>query len=60
MSAHCMPTGARPGFGNRVSHSRRRTSRRYWPPGEGRYARLRLTTRGIKTVDTVGVEAAVV
>ncbi|MFF7072885.1 50S ribosomal protein L28 [Streptomyces pseudovenezuelae] len=68
MSAHCMLTGARPGFGNRISHSHRRTSRRfdpniqakrYWLPGEGRYVRLRLSTKGIKTVDTIGVEAAV-
>jgi large subunit ribosomal protein L28 len=68
MSAHCMLTGARPGFGNRVSHSHRRTSRRfdpniqskrYWLPGEGRYVRLRLSARAVKTVDAIGVEAAV-
>ncbi|GHE07155.1 50S ribosomal protein L28 [Streptomyces alanosinicus] len=68
MSAHCMLTGARPGFGHRISHSHRRTSRRfdpniqskrYWLPGESRYVRLRLSTKGIKTVDTIGVEAAV-
>jgi large subunit ribosomal protein L28 len=63
-----MLTGARPGFGNSISHSHRRTSRRfdpnvqrkrYWLPGEGRYVRLRLSAKGIKTVDTIGVEAAV-
>ncbi|MDQ1047545.1 50S ribosomal protein L28 [Streptomyces sp. V4I2] len=68
MSAHCMLTGAQPGFGNRISHSHRRTSRRfdpniqpkrYWLPSEGRHVRLRLSTKGIKTVDTIGVEAAV-
>ncbi|WP_460068225.1 50S ribosomal protein L28 [Streptomyces sp. YKOK-I1] len=68
MSAHCMLTGAQPGFGNRISHSHRRTSRRfdpnvqskrYWLPGEGRQVRLRLSARGIKTVDAIGVEAAV-
>jgi len=68
MSAHCMLTGAQPGFGNRISHSHRRTSRRfdpniqskrYWLPSEARYVRLRLSTKGIKTVDTIGVEAAV-
>ncbi|MGC3000998.1 50S ribosomal protein L28 [Streptomyces sp. G35A] len=68
MSAHCMLTGARPGFGNRISHSHRRTSRRfdpniqtkrYWLSGEGRHVRLRLSARGIRTVDTIGVEAAV-
>jgi len=63
-----MLTGARPGFGNQISHSHRRTSRRfdpniqrkrYWLPGEGRFVRLRLSAKGIKTVDTIGVEAAV-
>ncbi|GGR84879.1 50S ribosomal protein L28-2 [Streptomyces aureoverticillatus] len=68
MSAHCQLTGAKPGFGNNISHSHRRTPRRfdpniqrkrYWLPSEGRYVRLRLSAKGIKTVDTIGVEAAV-
>ncbi|MER6526241.1 50S ribosomal protein L28 [Streptomyces sp. NPDC001508] len=68
MSAHCQLTGAQPGFGNNISHSHRRTSRRfnpniqrkrYWLPSESRYVRLTLSARGIKTVDTIGVEAAV-
>ncbi|MEU6194210.1 50S ribosomal protein L28 [Streptomyces sp. NPDC047061] len=68
MSAHCMLTGARPGFGNRISHSHRRTSRRfdpniqnrrYWLPSENRHVRLRLSARAVRTVDTIGVEAAV-
>ncbi|WP_190133996.1 50S ribosomal protein L28 [Streptomyces longispororuber] len=68
MSAHCQLTGAKPGFGKKISHSHRRTSRRfdpnvqskrYWLPSEGRYVRLRLSARGIKTVDVIGVEAAV-
>ncbi|MCF3960666.1 50S ribosomal protein L28 [Streptomyces fuscigenes] len=68
MSAHCQLTGARPVFGKKVSHSHRRTSRRfdpniqtrrYWLPGEGRYVRLRLSARAVKTVDISGVEAVV-
>ncbi|MFE9764992.1 50S ribosomal protein L28 [Streptomyces sp. NPDC005808] len=68
MSAHCMLTGAQPAFGNQISHSHRRTARRfdpniqrkrYWLPSEGRHVRLRLSARGIKTIDTIGVEAAV-
>ncbi|MFB6672513.1 50S ribosomal protein L28 [Streptomyces sp. NPDC056390] len=68
MSAHCILTGAAPGFGNRISHSHRRTSRRfdpnvqrkrYWLPSEGRHVRLRLSARAIRTVDAIGVEAAV-
>ncbi|MGI5347692.1 50S ribosomal protein L28 [Streptomyces sp. CA-250714] len=68
MSAHCQLTGAQPRFGKTVSHSHRRTSRRfdpnvqrkrYWLPSEGRYVRLTLSTKGIKTVDVIGVERAV-
>lgn len=68
MSAHCQLTGAQPGFGNAISHSHRRTKRRfdpniqrkrYWLASEGRHVRLTLSARGIKTVDVIGVEAAV-
>ncbi|MFF3124883.1 50S ribosomal protein L28 [Streptomyces sp. NPDC057908] len=68
MSAHCQLTGARPGFGNNISHSHRRTSRRfdpniqrkrYWLPSEGRNIRLTLSAKAIKTIDSIGIEAAV-
>ncbi|MGP3985081.1 50S ribosomal protein L28 [Streptomyces sp. KR80] len=68
MSAHCQLTGRKPGFGHRVSHSHRRTKRRfdpniqtkrYWLPSERRYVRLTLSAKGIKTVDTLGIEKAV-
>ncbi|MFI6151533.1 50S ribosomal protein L28 [Kitasatospora sp. NPDC051170] len=68
MSAHCQLTGRRPGFGNAISHSHRRSSRRfdpniqrkrYWLPSEGRYVRLSLSAKGLKTVDVIGIEAAV-
>ncbi|MFE0357822.1 50S ribosomal protein L28 [Streptomyces nigra] len=68
MSTHCQLTGAKPGFGNNISHSHRRTSRRfdpniqskrYWLASEGRYVRLTLSAKAIKTVDSIGVEAAV-
>jgi large subunit ribosomal protein L28 len=68
VSAHCQLTGARPGFGKNVSHSHRRTSRRfdpniqhkrYWLPSEGRHVRLTLSARAIKAIDTIGIEAAV-
>jgi large subunit ribosomal protein L28 len=63
-----MLTGSKPGFGNRISHSHRRTSRRfdpniqrkrYWLPSEGRHVRLTLSARAVKTVDTIGIETAV-
>ncbi len=64
----CQLTGVGPVFGNRVSHSHRRTrrrwnpniqQRRYWLPSEGRFVRLTLSTRAIKTVDKIGIETAV-
>ncbi|MBS1693860.1 MAG: 50S ribosomal protein L28 [Actinobacteria bacterium] len=68
MSAHCQVTGKSPGFGNTVSHSQRRTRRRwdlniqtktYFLPSEGRRIRLRVSARGIKTIDRDGIEAVV-
>jgi large subunit ribosomal protein L28 len=68
MSAHCQLTGRKPGFGHAISHSHRRTkrrfdpniqSKRYWLPGEGRHVRLTLSAKGIKTVDRLGIEKAV-
>lgn len=67
-SRHCQVTGRKPGFGKQVSHSNRRTSRRwlpntqrrrYWLPSENRHVVLTLSTKGIKTVDKRGVEAVV-
>jgi large subunit ribosomal protein L28 len=68
MSAHCQLTSRKPSFGNAISRSHRRTRRRfdpniqckrYWLPGEGRYVRLTLSAKGLKTVDVIGIEAAV-
>ncbi|ACU34570.1 50S ribosomal protein L28 [Actinosynnema pretiosum subsp. pretiosum] len=69
MSArHCQLTGRKPGYGKQVSHSHRRTNRRwlpntqrrrYWLPSENRYVVLTLSTKGVKTVDRRGVESVV-
>ena len=68
MSRRCQLTGTGPSFGNSVSHSHRRTKRRfdaniqdkrYWLPSERRYVRLRLSARAIKTVDRRGIESVV-
>ncbi|MFW0791277.1 50S ribosomal protein L28 [Gordonia sp. CPCC 205333] len=68
MSAHCQVTGRKPGFGKQVSHSHKRTSRRwnpniqrrrYYLPSEGRTITLRVSTKGIKTIDRDGIEAVV-
>ncbi|MFD5830814.1 50S ribosomal protein L28 [Lentzea sp. NPDC060358] len=64
----CQLTGREPGFGNRVSHSHRKTRRRwnpnvqrkrYWVPSLNRFVTLTLSAKGIKTVDKLGVEAVV-
>lgn len=68
MSAHCQVTGRTPSFGNTVSHSHRRTSRRWNPniqtktyllPSEGRRVRLRVSAKGIKVIDRDGIAAVV-
>ncbi|MBZ2198308.1 50S ribosomal protein L28 [Occultella gossypii] len=68
MSAQCQLTGAAPGFGHSISHSHRRTKRRFDPniqtktyfvPSLRRRVSLRLSARGIKTIDRIGIEAAV-
>lgn len=68
MSARCQVTGARPGFGHSISHSHRRTKRRfdpniqrkrYWVPSLRRHVTLTLSARGIKTIDKRGIEAVV-
>lgn len=68
MSAVCQVTGRKPSFGKQVSHSHRRTSRRwnpnlqykrYWLPSENRWIRLRLSVKGMKTVDKRGIDSVV-
>ena len=68
MSMHCQVTGRTVGFGNSVSHSHRRTRRRWSPniqtktyylPSEGRRVTLRVSAKGIKVVDRDGIEAVV-
>lgn len=68
MTRRCQVTGAGPGIGNRVSHSHRRTRRRwdvnlqpkrYWVPSQSRRIRLRLTPRAISMIDRDGIDAVI-
>lgn len=68
MSQRCQVTGAEPSFGKSVSHSHRRTSRRFDPniqrkrfyvPSLGRTVRLRVSVRGLRTIDKRGIDAVV-
>ncbi|GAA4841600.1 MAG: 50S ribosomal protein L28 [Nesterenkonia sp.] len=68
MAARCQVTGVGPQFGNHISHSHRRTKRRfdpniqkktYWVPSLGRKVTLNLSVKGIKTIDVRGIDAVV-
>jgi large subunit ribosomal protein L28 len=68
MSRICQVTGAQPGFGHHVSHSHRRTNRRfnvniqskrYWVDSLNRHVTLTVSARGIKTIDQRGIDAVV-
>ncbi len=68
MSAHCQVTGRSPGFGKSVSHSHKRSNRRwnpniqhktYFVPSEGRRITLTVSAKGIKTIDRDGIDAVV-
>ncbi|CAN5117226.1 50S ribosomal protein L28 [soil metagenome] len=68
MAAVCQVTGAVPGFGHNISHSHRRTKRRFDPniqtkkyfvPSLRRNVTLTLSAKGIKVIDARGIEAVV-
>ncbi len=68
MSRRCQVTGREPSFGKSVSHSHVRTSRRwdpniqskrYWLASENRYVKLRVSVKGMRTIDRRGIEAIV-
>ena len=68
MAARCQVTGRTPGFGNQVSHSHRRTSRRwnpniqrrrYYLPSERRFVTLDVSAKGIKIIDKKGIDVVV-
>ena len=65
MSAVCQVLGTQPGFGHSISHSHVRTKRRFnpniqkkrfWVPSLGRHVTLRVSARGLKTIDKLGID----
>ena len=65
MSRVCQVTGKRPSYGNTVSHANNKTRRRwlpnlqshrFWLEAEKRFVRLRVSTRGMRTIDKLGIE----
>lgn len=66
MSKICQVTGKRPATGNNVSHANNKTKRRFmpnvhyhrfWVESERRWVRLRVSTRGMRTIDKKGIDA---
>lgn len=65
MSRVCQVTGKRPITGNRVSHANNKTKRRflpniqthrYWVASENRFVSLKLSARGMRTIDKLGID----
>ncbi|OFS15257.1 50S ribosomal protein L28 [Kytococcus schroeteri] len=68
MSSRCQVTGATVSFGHTISHSHRRSKRRWTPnvqrrrfyvPSLGRTVRLDVSTKGLRTIDKRGIDAVV-
>ncbi|KTD55452.1 50S ribosomal protein L28 [Legionella quateirensis] len=66
MSRVCQVTGKRPMTGNKVSHANNKTKRRFlpniqnhkfWVEEENRFVSLRLSTKGMRIIDKLGIKA---
>lgn len=66
MSRVCQVTGKRPMTGNKVSHANNKTKRRFlpniqthkfWVEEENRFVTLKLTTKGMRIIDKLGIKA---
>ncbi len=65
MSRVCQVTGKRPITGNKVSHANNKSKRRflpniqhhrYWVESENRFISLKLSARGMRTIDKLGID----
>ncbi|MBP2280155.1 MULTISPECIES: 50S ribosomal protein L28 [Psychrobacter] len=65
MSRVCQVTGKRPMVGNNVSHANNKTRRRFlpnlqrhrfWVESENRFVRLRISTKGMRIIDKLGID----
>lgn len=66
MSKVCQVTKKGPQVGHKVSHAKNKTKRRFlpnlqkrriWVPSENRYVTLNVSTKGLRTIDKLGIEA---
>ena len=65
MSRVCQVTGKRPVTGNNVSHANNKTKRRFlpnlhthrfWIEGEKRFVKLKVSAKGMRIIDKLGIE----
>jgi large subunit ribosomal protein L28 len=65
MSRVCQVTGKRPMTGNNVSHAHNKTRRRFlpnlhthrfWVASENRWVKLRLSQKGMRMIDKLGID----
>jgi len=65
MSRVCQITGKRPLSGNNVSHAHNKTrrrflpnlhSRRFWVDSENRWVKLRVSNKGLRIIDKLGID----
>jgi len=65
MAKVCQVTGKRPMAGNNVSHAHNKTRRRFlpnlhthrfWVESEKRWVKLRLSRKGMRVIDKVGID----
>lgn len=68
MSRVCQVTGKKPSYGNTVSHANNKRRRRwlpnlhthrFWLESEKRFVSLRVSTKGLRTIDKLGLEKVV-
>jgi large subunit ribosomal protein L28 len=66
MSKVCQVTGKGPITGNNVSHAHNKTRRRFlpnlhthrfWVPNENKYVKLKVSAKGMRLIDKLGIEA---
>ena len=68
MSRVCQVTGKRPMTGNNVSHANNKNRRRFlpnihdhrfWVESEKRFVKLRVSAKGMRIIDKIGVEQVI-
>ena len=61
----CQVTGKKPMSGNNVSHANNKNKRRFlpnlherrfWVQSENRWVKLRVSTKGLRTIDKLGID----